>query len=226
MSFTRAKPAGWMNGELFVQAEVNQIDENQSRAIDGFAGGSYSPSADIEFPGAESIEWGATRYPKLSSRTLTRMQSLRLFFSTTVGGVADFAATSNAVPEAHVTQGDVSALVSCTFELDNLIDLATLTDVRVYIKPFAGSSPATLPAIRVIKNTTSSAWLTASKTDDFGGTYSDPHSFAITGMSEAIDHSSGSKYFLRFDGEQGAGATVGLRIFAIACSFATTLVTP
>lgn len=227
MSFTRANPVGWAINEVLTSAQMNQVDLNQSRALDGNAGGSYSPSADLDFPGANNIRWGATRWPKLTSRTVSRVQPLALFFSTAVGGTADFLTVSNGTPEAHVSQQDVSAAIACTFELSNLVDLATLAAVRIYLQPFAGSTAATKPAIRVIKTTTTgSSWLTASKTDDYGGTYTDAHSFQITSIGEAIDESTASRYFLRFDGEQGAGALVGLKIFSIVCDFTTTLVTP
>lgn len=47
MSFTRAKPAGWIAGDEITAAQINQIDINQSRAVDGFAGGSYAPTAAL-----------------------------------------------------------------------------------------------------------------------------------------------------------------------------------
>ncbi|MEA3225147.1 MAG: hypothetical protein U9Q07_04290 [Planctomycetota bacterium] len=47
MTFARANPLGWGWLEEFHSAEANIIDINQSRSLDGFAGGTYNPSAAI-----------------------------------------------------------------------------------------------------------------------------------------------------------------------------------
>jgi hypothetical protein len=47
MSFTRAKPAGWIFNGKILFTEANHIDINQSRAVDGFDGGSYAPTAAL-----------------------------------------------------------------------------------------------------------------------------------------------------------------------------------
>jgi hypothetical protein len=47
MTFTRANPGGWVPNDPYTSAQANQVDINQSRAIDGFAGGTFSPSAII-----------------------------------------------------------------------------------------------------------------------------------------------------------------------------------
>ena len=44
MTFSRANPLGWALYEVLTSAQMNALDINASRAIDGFAGGSYSPS--------------------------------------------------------------------------------------------------------------------------------------------------------------------------------------
>ena len=51
MTFSRARPAGWTNDITTISAvEINQIDVNQSRAIDGNGGGPYTPSAELRSP--------------------------------------------------------------------------------------------------------------------------------------------------------------------------------
>ncbi len=47
MTFSRANPLSWALMEVFTSAQANHIDINQSRAIDGFAGGAYNPTAAI-----------------------------------------------------------------------------------------------------------------------------------------------------------------------------------
>lgn len=52
MSFSRAKSAGWAFGELLTSTQMNTIDLNQSRALDGNAGGTYTPSAAVDIGNA------------------------------------------------------------------------------------------------------------------------------------------------------------------------------
>lgn len=74
MTFTRVKPAGWTDDiDTITAAELNALDINITRAIDGNAGGSYSPSANInvtdgsgggfgnmDFRGASIVRSGGT----------------------------------------------------------------------------------------------------------------------------------------------------------------------
>lgn len=55
MAFTRAKPAGWSSGQPFTAAQVNQIDINQSRAVDGYAGGTYTPSSPLSLSNVQEL---------------------------------------------------------------------------------------------------------------------------------------------------------------------------
>ena len=52
MTFTRYNPSGYNDGERFPAAAYNHIDLNQSRALDGYAGGSWSPTALITLAGS------------------------------------------------------------------------------------------------------------------------------------------------------------------------------
>lgn len=56
MSFSRVNPTGWNPGDILKAIHITQIDMNQSRAVDGFAGGSYAPSAPLIFPGTEGVQ--------------------------------------------------------------------------------------------------------------------------------------------------------------------------
>lgn len=48
MSFSRAKPAGWTASiDTITAAQINQIDINQSRALDGTNGGTYTLAAPL-----------------------------------------------------------------------------------------------------------------------------------------------------------------------------------
>ena len=43
---------GWSTGEPLTQAQINQLDENTSRAIDGTSGGTYSPAGVLDIQGS------------------------------------------------------------------------------------------------------------------------------------------------------------------------------
>jgi len=65
MTFSRAKPAGWTDDiDTITAAQVNQIDTNQSRALDGTAGGTYSPVPPLNINGLTATTIGVfTRGP-------------------------------------------------------------------------------------------------------------------------------------------------------------------
>jgi hypothetical protein len=58
MSFTRAKPSGWVTLDQLTPAQINQIDVNQSNAIDGAAGGEYANTNPIGLAGSLAIRSG------------------------------------------------------------------------------------------------------------------------------------------------------------------------
>lgn len=47
MTFARVNPLGWALYEVLTSAQMNALDINMTRAVDGFAGGTYSPSAPL-----------------------------------------------------------------------------------------------------------------------------------------------------------------------------------
>lgn len=65
MTFSRAKPAGWTDDiDTITAAQINQIDTNQSRALDGTAGGTYSPVPPLNINGLTATTIGVfTRGP-------------------------------------------------------------------------------------------------------------------------------------------------------------------
>lgn len=57
MTFTRVKAGGWDVGERLTEAQMDALDVNMTKAVDGDAGGTYTPSAalsitDLECPTA------------------------------------------------------------------------------------------------------------------------------------------------------------------------------
>lgn len=48
MTFSRVNLLGWAYAELLTSAQMNQLDINMTRALDGYGGGTYNPSAAIK----------------------------------------------------------------------------------------------------------------------------------------------------------------------------------
>jgi hypothetical protein len=59
MTFARANILGWAFGETLTSAQMNSVDINTARAVDGFAGGAYSPSAELIWNGPIVIDASA-----------------------------------------------------------------------------------------------------------------------------------------------------------------------
>ena len=55
MTFSRINPPGWALYEVLTSPQMNQLDIDHARAIDGYAGGTYTPSAPILINGKIEI---------------------------------------------------------------------------------------------------------------------------------------------------------------------------
>jgi len=51
MSFSRVKPGGWGTKDDLTSSQLNQLDTNASKAVDGAVGGTYEPGAPIDVDG-------------------------------------------------------------------------------------------------------------------------------------------------------------------------------
>lgn len=80
MAFSRVKPEGFVDdSDTITASEMNTIDINQSRAIDGLGGGTYLPLSPITIQGEEGIIYdcrGDGKQIRLSDRQIIRMQEL------------------------------------------------------------------------------------------------------------------------------------------------------
>lgn len=77
--FDRAKPTGYAKGDKVEPEELNKIDVNQSRALDGVSGGSYALFGKLSLGGTGGVEFagtGSAAWPLLSSRTISRVEEL------------------------------------------------------------------------------------------------------------------------------------------------------
>jgi hypothetical protein len=92
MTFSRAKPLGFTDDlDVITAAQADQIDTNQSQAIDGAGGGTYLPTAPIEINGAGLSSNNLQTSTIGANATLTRAATghmPRLIDTTTVADVA------------------------------------------------------------------------------------------------------------------------------------------
>ncbi len=92
MTFSRAKPLGYTDDlDVITAAQADQIDTNQSQAVDGVGGGTYSPGAPIEINGAGLSSNNLQTSTIGANATLTRVATghmPRLIDTTTVADVA------------------------------------------------------------------------------------------------------------------------------------------
>jgi hypothetical protein len=78
--FSRQNPTGWLPGDILTAAQINGIDINQSRALDGTggsAGSAYTPATPINIGGSGLIlsGTGAAQWIQMPALTLTRLVS-------------------------------------------------------------------------------------------------------------------------------------------------------
>ena len=91
MTLARANSLGWAAYELLTAAQMNLIDTNVVKALDGYAGGIYTPSATLELDGA-GIASGSTM--KLRAPGAGAGSALELVPDTTHYGLYAAGATS------------------------------------------------------------------------------------------------------------------------------------
>jgi hypothetical protein len=58
MTFARVNPAGWALFELLSSSQMNALDINMTRAVDGWAGGTYAPTGVLQISGDNTPNTG------------------------------------------------------------------------------------------------------------------------------------------------------------------------
>lgn len=213
MSFSRAKSTGWTdNVDTITAAEMNQIDVNQSRALDGTAGGIYTPSAALDIRGTAGViingTGSATRL-RYGSRSLTRTQDGMLVNIDTA--VTSFTPISIGVGQQGIQM------------LERIPNGATLTLVSAYHDSGSATPPVTPVAMTVTKTdiTTGTTTVVDTSSDTTAGAaYGAHHRFDSAVLSLAIDRTK-FVYKVVFDGEAGGGSSA-TNWFGCTCTFTVT----
>lgn len=226
MTFSRAKAIGYAMHEMMTSAEANIIDVNQSRAVDGNAGGSYNPSAPIIIastklqlePAAGDIEFQA-QYVEHLSHSATRIYPVH----DCVIGSRFIVETTN----IRLLQNDVGSAGSAArvFRIEPIV--GTVTDLFVYLKGSAGHGglPGTMPSMTLVEEVPGvSSTTVVPQTFDTDpadpAAYEVMHQIAATGLSIGVTASK--LYRLILTGEAGVNSQVGLEFYSIATRMTVT----
>lgn len=144
MTFSRAKPTGWTdNVDTITAAQINQIDLNQSRAIDGNAGGTYTPSGALTLGGSAGVTIGA-------SNTLTVAGALDVSGTETVTGQVVLSGNNAGIGLRLLTLNDADQTVQGATR-DVLMIPVTLTGNRAYTILGTSPVPKTGHVLRIVR---------------------------------------------------------------------------
>lgn len=140
MTFARVKPAGWTDDiTTITAAELNGLDINQSRAIDGNAGGTYTPSGALAINGSAGFSIGASNTTTLAA-------------ATSVTGVVTVSGNNAAVAWRVYNATNASETIEgARYDIIKLP--ATITANRTYTIAAASPVPATGHILRVVRAT-------------------------------------------------------------------------
>lgn len=237
MTFSRVNTLGWALFENLTSAQMNALDLDHSRAVDGNAGGAYAPSSPIALSGSAltlaantTAVWQASAWPGLTSRSILIAQPLVIVSRTQISTppTRDFTGNDGRLQQTYVDTGAGSD-PDCIVDLPNLIRGATLNGVHMWINPACTTAAARRAKMQVFRYPTNSESRTSliGPTEDplTGASYVAEHLFELTGINETISETSGSRYCLKITGEGGANA-VAIYISNLWASFTLTKIVP
>ena len=145
MSFTRAKPAGWTdNVDALTAQQLNHIDANITRALDGTGGGTYSLSAPLTIAGAAGVS-------VTTSNTLSVAGTIAVLGTETVTNTITLSGNRAAIrwryyagPDASTTlQGAAYDVIAVPFNL---------TADRAWTIAASSPVPATGQVVRIVRS--------------------------------------------------------------------------
>lgn len=144
MTFSRAKPTGWTdNVDTITATQINQIDLNQSRAIDGTAGGTYTPSGAVTLGGSAGVFIGA-------ANTLTVAGTLNVTGQENVSGQLTLSGNDAGIGLRILTANDADQNIQGATR-DVVKIPATLTANRAYTILATSPLPKTGHILRVVR---------------------------------------------------------------------------
>jgi hypothetical protein len=175
--FTRANATGWTQGDKLTPSQINLIDVNQSRALDGVWGGNYALGAKLSLGGTGGLEIagsGNAAWLMLSQRTQVIQHPLALASVVPNAGPfgnmqsAQFVASDlvSMVSGISVAPGCVASVPGATtqvqasyfvLELMRPPDGSNLLSVVLHTKGVSGGGSTNLPTYTLVRWTAGGA---------------------------------------------------------------------
>jgi len=239
--FLRQNAIGWVSGDKLTAPQINGIDVNLSRALDGNAGGTYAPSAQVVIGGAglkttvaeiagtasitgvvtatgaitaSDLTMSGTNRVKLASRSITRVVDCASW-SFTAG---EWVTGTNGMGVSDASVGPHQLMMPL-----HIPHGATLTKVGMLVDcPGHGGSwpPAVAPTFGVWRSSladgAASAIVAAATTDSLAvqATYEAIRWFETGTLSEVIDRTT-ARYTARYTSEGSTNAQSGTKVLAV-----------
>lgn len=209
-NFDRVNPTGWGFKADLTSAELNQLDIDHAKAINGDDGSSHTPASKIIIGGA-GLELSAPLTVQLGSRSVTRAQSM--------SGAAPIAGTWT-IGNGGVWTNIATAGAVLVVPLDRLPNGAVLQEVHVQFQGVAGhtNDPVNsggaliMPTVELHETslTDGSTTLVATVNDTVvaKAQYEANHVISLTGLAKTIAH-DGHHYAVSIIAESGADYIAG-----------------
>jgi hypothetical protein len=132
-------------------------------------------------------------------------------------------------PDMQWRQDSVASAGVLWFDMSTVLPKSgVLTQLELFFAgapghaAFPGGAPATMPKLSLWRKHAQTAGAatslgTATDASATEAIYEGVHGLSITGLTEAISHSSDNRYYLTFEGETGANSIVGLILLGMYC---------
>lgn len=234
MSFSRTNSLGWALYEILSSSQMNSLDIDHANAVDGAAGGQYTPSAQLDFRGNGGGSTGAVKfeeYPDIDSHTVYVGQPL-----TYPAKNVDFVISYSGVGHRpHWYQNSLAGSSHLLFHLPNTINKAQLTGVRALVHGNAQTAYSGL-GNDIYASVTDDTFTEITASDVIGtdgsttlGEMNAAHWITAdlvgAGHTIVIDDSSPVSVWAWIYGVGGGSAQVGYRVLQLQAVFTVTRLT-
>lgn len=209
MTLTRANALGWAPNDQVTAIQLNHMDVEIEKAIDGAGGGPCSPVAQIEIGGA-GLKLDNGNKLELDVREIEKTFAEGAYFALEADWIFNVGVWFNDTLDAPI------------FVPINPPVGSTIKSVNVRYQGAAGHAglPASMPVVSLLKTTIATGGLStvATQADTSANTtaFQAAHSITIGGLSEAV--TGVATYNVQIDAESGANALVGARCWGVQVS--------
>lgn len=154
MSFARANPAGWAFGETLTSTQMNTSDAYWPDAVDAGSGGTYTPTAQIDFQGTGGGSGSAVNFqypPTLDSTTVTLRQPLAFTpgYNTTTDEADWSQVKADGATVTFNAEEDGLGSYYHHFSICNIPGDGTLTEIRAGLKLSTTAGPVNVVKLRL-----------------------------------------------------------------------------